>query len=66
MAAGVTMIKEFIEWLDENSIVMIQETYEMIMKALKTAWLWIVVILTSPVWIIPFIYWWFKVFKKRG
>jgi len=60
------MIKEFIEWLDEKSIVMIQESFEIMRKALKTALFCVVVILTLPVWIIPYIYWWFKVFKKRG
>lgn len=67
------MIDEFLEWFRNglrNLGCLLFDTLEQSLKMFGNVLTWLIrialIILISPIWILPFIYWWLFVRNKRG
>lgn len=54
------MGEEFLDWLENKE----EEFFENVIYCVKSAITWMFFIALMPIWIIPFLYWYFRVWKK--
>lgn len=54
------MIEDFFDWLNDAIV----SVCDAIVDAAKLGGAILIAVITSPVWIIPFLYWYFRKWKK--
>ena len=58
------MIEEFWNWFKDAVNSIVDAFWNAFWDALGVAWWTFMAVITSPVWIIPFLYWYFRKWKK--